>query len=159
MVCRKPRADGHSPATGSQRTHHTYGQLFYTPYPSLALLVLPERAIPWTVIESQAAVVARAWSGRILMPKLWTLLIELAKRQSPVRTLKYPEDLNDLGWLNNWASQGETVNGSGNHIGKTAPRWGLYQRWLRSHFGLWDPLVWYLSSRGRRLTAARSLID
>src|SRR5207248_9595963 len=37
-------------------------------------------------------------------------------------TFKYPEDLNCLDRLNNWASQTETVNGSGNHIGKTAPR-------------------------------------
>ena len=28
--------------TGGQRTYHTYGQLFYTPRPSLALLTLPE---------------------------------------------------------------------------------------------------------------------
>jgi hypothetical protein len=46
--------------TGGQRTYHTYGQLFYTPHLSLTLLALPERAVPWTVIESQAAVVARA---------------------------------------------------------------------------------------------------
>src|SRR5277367_3396167 len=74
-------------------------------------------------------------------------------------TFKYPEDLNYLDWLNNWASQAETVNGSGNQIGKTPPRRGLYQRWLCSNFPLRDPLAWYLSSRDRRLTAAHSLID
>jgi hypothetical protein len=43
---------------GGQRAYHTYGRLFYTPRSSLALLALLKRAIPWTTIESQAAVVA-----------------------------------------------------------------------------------------------------
>jgi hypothetical protein len=35
---------------------------------------------------------------------------------------KYPEDLNYLDWLNDWANQAETVNGNGNQTGKALPR-------------------------------------
>jgi hypothetical protein len=119
------------PPTGGQRTYHIYGQLFYTPHPSLALLTLPDRAVPWTVIKSQAAAVTRAWSGRILMPSRQAM--DSSDRTSEetdsglesraYHTFKYPEDLKFLDWLNNWVSQAETVNDSSNQIGKTSPRW------------------------------------
>ena len=73
--------------TGGQRTHYTYGQLFYTPhllsrfshYPielSLGLSSNPKRRRLHA--PGLAASLCRA-------VKLWTLLIELAKRQIPVR--------------------------------------------------------------------------
>jgi hypothetical protein len=61
--------------------------------------------------------------------KLSTPLIELneatdsGSESRAYHTFKYLKDLNYLDWLNDWANQAETVNGSGNQRGKAPPRW------------------------------------
>jgi cation diffusion facilitator CzcD-associated flavoprotein CzcO len=59
--------------TGS-RVRNIYKHLFYSPVPSLAFLTLPWSIIPFPLAESQAALVSRAWSGKLSLPSLDEML-------------------------------------------------------------------------------------
>lgn len=45
-----------------------YQHIFYRPQPTLAFGVLVQKVIPFPMAEAQAAVIARAWSGRLELP-------------------------------------------------------------------------------------------
>ncbi|KAJ9639988.1 monooxygenase [Coniosporium tulheliwenetii] len=56
--------------TDGERVEQVYQHLFYIPRPTLSLLVLPQRIIPFPVAEIQAAVVARVYSNTIALPSV-----------------------------------------------------------------------------------------
>ncbi|KAK3046842.1 hypothetical protein LTS18_013273, partial [Coniosporium uncinatum] len=50
------------------RMQNIYQHLFYTPHPTLAMMTLPQKIIPFPVAEAQASVLARVYAGRLPLP-------------------------------------------------------------------------------------------
>lgn len=50
------------------RPHNLYKYVFYSADPTLAFLSMPQQIVPFPITDTQAAVVARAWSGRLELP-------------------------------------------------------------------------------------------
>ena len=121
-----------------ERCRNVYQHLFYTPDPTLALLTLPWNIIPFPVAEGQGALVARVWSGRLSVPseaamQEWESDAETKKGTGKsFHRLAPPSDVDYINYLWRWAENADSLS-SGKDIGKTAPYWGPWQRWMRIH--------------------------
>ena len=121
-----------------QRVMNLYQQLFYTYDPTLVFPVLQYRAIPFSLGESQAAVFARVWSGRLSLPsqadmKSWEdSAVAKTGDSKSFHVFGYPLDLEYLSFLQDWASKAEKRSGLVNNgNGKQVPRFGEKEKWLR----------------------------
>ena len=54
--------------TNGERTHHLYQHIFYIPNPTLAFVGVPSKILPFRTAESQAAIIASLWRGRLQLP-------------------------------------------------------------------------------------------
>ncbi|KAF2793827.1 FAD/NAD(P)-binding domain-containing protein [Melanomma pulvis-pyrius CBS 109.77] len=132
-----------APALIGDGTHvqHTYQHLFYAPRPTLSLLALNQRVIPFPIAEAQAAVLARVYSGRLPLPSLPSMSSwedGVKKERGAGRNfhvLSFPQDGNYINELGHWAAEAETRDGLENAgKGKMGPRWGDWEFWCREHF-------------------------
>jgi hypothetical protein len=106
----------------------------------MVFLVLQRRIIPFPLAENQAAVVARVWSGRLVLPtqmemKAWekSATAEKGAGQS-FHLLPFPLDAAYMNLLYDWA-EAATPNpelglGDGGK-GKMGSRWGAREKWVR----------------------------
>ena len=127
--------------TDGRRAINTYQHLFYIYNPTLVFPVLTQRIIPFPFAESQAAVFARVWSGRLTAPsqaemKAWEDALVAERGDGKFfHFLPYPQDADNINLLYDWAAGAETRPGLANNgNGKLPLRWGEKERWLRSHF-------------------------
>jgi hypothetical protein len=123
------------------RVCNTYQHIFFAAHPTLSLLALPQKIIPFPVAEVQSAVVARAYSGRLSLPTFSEMQAWEEKTVSEsgpgggFHTLQFPKDANYINDLHDWALEAtprEGLENEGN--GKIPPRWGTWERTCRANF-------------------------
>ncbi|KAL1974824.1 hypothetical protein VTN31DRAFT_5028 [Thermomyces dupontii] len=149
--------------TDGSRTLNVYQQLFYNEHPTLVFPVLPQRVTPFPLVENQAAVFARVWSGRLSLPskeemRAWEEA-EVSSRGSHkgFHVIPYPLDAEYLNYLYDWAEQAARRPGLENDgQGKKGVRWGPREKWMRSHFG---EIKFSYRILGEKRHSARSLKD
>lgn len=120
---------------------HTYQHIFYSPRPTLSFLVLNQRVIPFPIAESQSAVLARVYSGRLSLPPL----SEMRRWEEKVvaengngknfHLLPFPRDGNYINAMYTWAMTAtptESLENDGN--GKIPPFWSEWEFWCRENF-------------------------
>ena len=120
-------------AGGGERATGTWQHLFSASNPTLAFIGLPTRVIPFPLAQSQAAVVARVWSGRVQLPppdemRAWehTRLEAVSHRARGFHILGWPLDADYMDFL-------ETLADSAGRGGGIEPaRWRGRERWMRS---------------------------
>ncbi|ODQ63781.1 FAD/NAD(P)-binding domain-containing protein [Nadsonia fulvescens var. elongata DSM 6958] len=110
--------------TDGSKIHYLDKQIFYIPDPSLAFIAIPKFIIPMPLSESQAAVVARVFSGRLTLASETELRDEYSKEieqkgnGSEFHFLKFPADVEYCRSLQSWVDE----NGLGK-TGSQAPVW------------------------------------
>jgi cation diffusion facilitator CzcD-associated flavoprotein CzcO len=130
-----------NPIGDGTRVESTFKHLFYAPEPTLAFLALPQKVIPFPVAESQSAVLARVYSGRLSIPSFAEMqkweADTIAERgsQGSFHTLNFPRDANYINELYDWAVQADSREGLENDgQGKLPKRWGPWEYWVREKF-------------------------
>jgi cation diffusion facilitator CzcD-associated flavoprotein CzcO len=120
---------------------HTYKHLFYAPRPTLSFLALPQRVIPFPTAEAQSAVLARVYSGRLVLPPLSNMQAWEGDRIRDVgdgrnfHLLPFPADAHYINEMANWALTSERRDGLENEgRGKAPPTWGEWEFWCRENF-------------------------
>ena len=130
------------------RVKHMYQHMFHIEHPSLALLALPLKVLPFPLVEAQASVAARVWSRRLALPsaekmRQWeaTTLIENGRGRDfhvyfkhqflcrsgtdPEQTLTFPKDFEYQQLLSDWSRRVD---------GKQPPRFDAKAAWARERF-------------------------
>jgi cation diffusion facilitator CzcD-associated flavoprotein CzcO len=127
--------------TDGARALNVYQQLFYSEHPTLVLTVLPQKVVPFPVVENQAAVFSRVWSQRLKLPSKAEMQDwesgEINKRGSGkgFHIIPFPLDADYNNMLHDWAATANSRPGLENDgTGKLGIRWGDRQRWIRSRF-------------------------
>jgi cation diffusion facilitator CzcD-associated flavoprotein CzcO len=126
--------------TDGSHVNHTYKHLFYAPKPTLSLLALPQRVIPFPTAEAQAAVLARVYSGRLSLPPLSEMAAWEADREAEAsgrafHLLPFPKDGENINELSKWALSAprrEALENEGQ--GMVPPVWGEWEFWCRENF-------------------------
>lgn len=111
----------------------TYKHIFHLDHPSLAFVMLPLRVVAFPFAETQAAVIARVWSGRLRLPPHEEMAnrVETNKKSrgedKSFHKLSYPADAEYMNEMCRWcaSAEGETES----HI--QPPFWGRREKWLR----------------------------
>ncbi|KAH7413701.1 hypothetical protein DE146DRAFT_673487 [Phaeosphaeria sp. MPI-PUGE-AT-0046c] len=121
--------------------HHTYQHLFYAPRPTLSFLTLNQRVIPFPMVEAQASVVARMYSGRLSLPSYREMqkweqetIAEVGDGRN-FHLLPFPKDGNYINTMSQWALSApskEDLENDGK--GKIPPIWGEWEFWCRENF-------------------------
>lgn len=115
-----------------ERVQHLYQHIFSIDHPSLALMGLPKPIIPFPTCESQAAVIARVWSGRIELPsarimRAWERAVVAEQGAGKkFHDLSFPKDIIYHNALVEWALQAR--DGS---QGKLPRKWNEKDMWVR----------------------------
>ena len=118
------------------RVENLYQHIFYIPSPSLAFIGLPSKIVPFRTFESQAALIARVWAGRLSLPPeedMWEWEREVVKKRGEGRgfhVLPYPTDFEYHDSLVEWAERAE---GEGRGKGKER-KWDEKEYWARGRF-------------------------
>jgi cation diffusion facilitator CzcD-associated flavoprotein CzcO len=119
----------------------TYQHIFYAPRPTLSLLALNQKVIPFPIAEAQAAVVARVYSGRLPLPSL-SIMRDWEKKTEEetggkrnFHVMAFPKDGKYINELGRWAEEA-TLNDDleNNGRGKVGPKWGEWEFWCRENF-------------------------
>ncbi|EED17348.1 flavin dependent monooxygenase, putative [Talaromyces stipitatus ATCC 10500] len=120
------------------RPDHLFQHIFYYPQPTLTFIGLPLKIIPFPLSEGQAAVIARAYSGRLSLPpleemKAWEAdWIARHGSDKSFSVLGFPADAEYLNHLHHWSLQARRKDGLENDgQGKIPPVWGDEEQWLR----------------------------
>jgi cation diffusion facilitator CzcD-associated flavoprotein CzcO len=123
------------------RLQGLYRDLFSIEYPSLVFPVINTKVVPFPLSQNQASVIARAWSGRLILPpkeemKAWEdQMVRKKGDRRGFHTMRFPDDarvINELFW---WAGQAERREGLENEgRGREGVRWDERMVWLRSQF-------------------------
>ncbi|CZT16057.1 related to flavin-containing monooxygenase [Ramularia collo-cygni] len=115
---------------------NTYLHMFWTPRPTLAFVLLPLRVLAFPFAESQAAVIARTWSGRLRLPSKEAMnrwVTNTSAQRGKGRAyhtfgsqddVKYMSDLFDL-----------CMTADEPHAGKLPPAIDARYRWLKKNAG------------------------
>ena len=126
---------GENIITDGMRVHNTYQHMFYIDHPSLAFMMLPMRVQPFPLVEVQAAVLARVWSGRLTLPlkdDMWAWERTTIGSNGDSRnfhTLTHPKDYEYQNSLWDWAARGGKE-------GRLGSRWDEKAYWYRQRFFL-----------------------
>lgn len=127
--------------TDGERVEQVYQHLFYIPRPTLSLLALPQRIIPFPVAEIQAAVVARVYANRIALPSVEEMrdwerrTIKENGEGAAFHMLNFPKDARYINELYDWAAEAPLKEGLENDgRGKMGKRWGEWEFWARERF-------------------------
>lgn len=115
------------------RTQHLYKHIFYMYGPTLAFVAVPQKIIPFPLSESQAAVIARVWAGRLKLPGLeemsdWEKKTLTERGSKEFHTLNFPLDANYINELHHWSQQNPSQSSS---MGKLPPYWREKEYWIR----------------------------
>ena len=119
------------------RVENLYQHIFYIPSPSLAFIGLPSKIVPFRTFESQAALIARVWAGRLSLPpekEMWEWEREVVRKRGEGRGLHviaYPRDFEYHDSLVEWAGK---ADGEGMGIGKKERKWDEKEYWARGRF-------------------------
>jgi len=114
--------------------HRLFQHVFFIPDPTLSLVGLPTKVIPFPFTECQAGVIAGVYSGRLKLPsetemRKWEQdLLEKRGGDRHFHFLNFPDDANYMDMLNDWNAKG------GDNGGKLyAPtHWGERERAIRA---------------------------
>jgi thioredoxin reductase len=111
--------------------HHTYAHIFLTPQPTLSFIALPSRVIPFAVAEAQAAVIARVYAGRLVLPPLAVMQQWGGDREGEGigHKLEFPKDAEYVNEMSGWAMSARELETR--HAGLTPPVWGEWEFWVR----------------------------
>ncbi|KAF2803108.1 FAD/NAD(P)-binding domain-containing protein [Mytilinidion resinicola] len=127
--------------TDGSHVEHTYKHLFYAPNPTLSLVALPQRVIPFPVAEAQSAVLARVYAGRLPLPSTEEMQKWENDRIAEVgagrdfHLLPFPKDAEYINELSRWALSAPAKAGLENGgQGKVPPVWGKWEYWCRDNF-------------------------
>ncbi|KAF2857271.1 FAD/NAD(P)-binding domain-containing protein [Piedraia hortae CBS 480.64] len=119
--------------TNGERVRDTYQHIFYRPNPTLVFPGLNKKIVPFPMAESQAAVIARVFSGRLILPseeemERWEREV-LADQGDGLQfhVLSFPMDAEYINMCHRWAGAAE---GEGK-VGKMPLFWGPEQYWIR----------------------------
>ena len=89
-----------------------YRHIFHIHHPTLAFVEIPEKIVPFPLVESQAAVIARVFSGRLSLPSLpdrslWQNAVPAATKTGgkPHVLGPPPQDLVYMNELYQWSKQ------------------------------------------------------
>lgn len=125
------------------RTLHVYEHIFYIEQPTMVFPVLNHRVIPFPMAENQAAVVARAWSGRLDLPskqEMYDWENSVVKTRGAGKTfhvMPFPLDADYLNSLYDWACRAtQPPESTSGNTGKLGVRWEEMERWTRERFPL-----------------------
>ncbi|KAI9780103.1 MAG: hypothetical protein M1816_003188 [Peltula sp. TS41687] len=115
------------------RTQHLYKHIFYMYKSTLAFAAVPKKIIPFPLSESQAAVIAGVWAGRLELPSLeemksWEKETLDEGGSKEFHTLGYPLDVDYINELHNWNQQPSSPSRSRR---KQPPCWGEKEYWTR----------------------------
>lgn len=146
--------------TGGERTSHVFQYIFYYPQPSLAFLMLPQRIVPFPVAESQAAYVARVFSGRLALPRLaemtdWEAGVLGAKDSKGFHNLGFPEGVDYINALHKISMSAKICQVRG--AGKTPPFWNEEKRWTRQQLPLMKQAALKLGEKRREVRCLKDL--
>lgn len=125
------------PITNGERVEHLYQHIFYAPNPTLAFVGVPSKILPFRTCEAQAAVIARVWSGRLALPsaskmEAWEVQrIEKKGAGRKFHDLAFPEDLDYLNEMVDWATQADT---GAKAKGMLPRKWDKRDFWARKRF-------------------------
>jgi cation diffusion facilitator CzcD-associated flavoprotein CzcO len=119
------------------RVQNLYKHVFYIPRPTLAFVALPQKVVPFPVSESQAAVIARVWAGRLTLPS--AELMEDWEKQTLAAAgggktfhyMNFPRDADYMQEFYAWSLQ-SLPEQPPSCVGKLPPLWGDKERWVRS---------------------------
>jgi hypothetical protein len=143
----------HPEAKTNNRLYRLYRQLIYYPDPTLAVIVMAKLTVPFPLAESQGAVLARVYSGRLQLPAVAEMRAAERERERQVAS--------ECG-----ADDAAAVNGQAFHCFKF-PRdveyYRLLQTWLdkvsdRPEQGF-HPLVWDDAKYERRQRTSQLKLD
>ncbi|ETI24232.1 hypothetical protein G647_03601 [Cladophialophora carrionii CBS 160.54] len=127
--------------TDGLRTRGTYEHLFSIDHPTLAFPVINLKVIPFPLSQNQAAVLARTWSGRLILPpkhemRDWER--EVIRKNGDGKNFhlkRFPEDAAQINELFAQALKAERKDGLENDgLGKLGTSWDERQVWMRSRF-------------------------
>ena len=116
------------------RVQHLYKHLFFIDDPTIALMCIPSKIIPFRTVEGQAAVVARVWANRLELPptlemRQWEKDAVAERGEGKAfHVMNFPEDFQYHNELVDWAMQ---ASGQG---GKVPTRWSANESWARERF-------------------------
>ena len=115
-----------------------YKHIFHIEHPTLAFVEIPEMIVPFPLAESQAAVIARVWSGRLPLPsqsdmREWREGI--ARERGSGRgfhALTPPKDMEYMKEMYDWCFEAQEGTSCDNDAGGKLPkRWDEKACWLR----------------------------
>jgi hypothetical protein len=122
--------------TNGLRLENIFEYMLYAPRPSLAVLAMPIKIIPFPIAESQSAVVARLFSGRLEVPsedvmRGWEgkTLKEMGDG-AKFHSLTSPKDWYYMNMLLDWAEKADPKDGAG----KSPRKWGTWEGWATKNF-------------------------
>ncbi|ATY62737.1 Flavin monooxygenase [Cordyceps militaris] len=143
---------------------HLWEHMLYAPDPTLALLVIPKRIVPFPFAEAQMAVIARIWAGRLNVPNqserdAWVRRCGAESAPGPRHTFGYPQDVDYINHLHALSGQArpDAERGLENDgAGKRSPYWGEELSWVRSQI-----FAIKVASRalGERRKECKTLVD
>lgn len=113
---------------------NTYQHIFHVDFPSLAFVMLPLRVVAFPFAETQSAVIARVWSGRLSLPTVQAM-VDWVKQNKERRgsgkafhKLSYPADAQYMTDMYHWCQHAKDEE-SGMYL--APPVWGEREKWLR----------------------------
>ncbi|EEU36042.1 uncharacterized protein NECHADRAFT_53067 [Fusarium vanettenii 77-13-4] len=145
---------------------HLWENVLYTTDPTLAFLSVPQRGIPFPLVETQSAVISRIWSGRLIPPseiemESWVKEEHLRKGEGkPIHIINYPEDveyMQRLYDLSATALRTPELGLENEGDGKRPPRWGSQQIWIRGKVGEIKQACRLAGDRRFNITSAEEL--
>ncbi|KAK6498659.1 hypothetical protein TWF481_011237 [Arthrobotrys musiformis] len=115
--------------------HRLYQHLFYIPRPTLSIVGLPTKVIPFPFVETQAAAVAGVYSGRLDLPSEESMdawekeLLRQRPGDRHFHFLSFPQDADYMDRLNEWSQE----KPSDTKALYQPTQWGEKERWIRQN--------------------------
>ncbi|KAH7329639.1 thiol-specific monooxygenase [Stachybotrys elegans] len=129
--------------TNGSYARNLYQHLIYIHDPTIALIGIPQRVVPFPFGQAQAAWISRVWSGRLALPsqaEMQDWISKTVKEQGEskhLHNLKTPKDIDYINMLFEQSNRAVKVDGLENDgAGKTPPYWGEEKAWTRERFPL-----------------------
>ncbi|CAH0050835.1 unnamed protein product [Clonostachys solani] len=151
--------------TDGSYARNLYQHLVYINEPTLAIVGIPQRIIPFPFTETQVGWMARVWAGRAKLPaeeemREW----EAAKRrekegqEKSFHVMPFPQDVDYINLLHGFSEKAETRPGLDNGgRGKIPPYWDAYKRWLRQQTPLIKAAARKLGEKRREIRTLEQL--
>jgi len=135
--------------TTGEWVENLYQHIFYRPQPNLAFPLLNQKVIPFPLAEAQCAVIARVFSGRLLLPsrdemQAWERDEVAEMGWKDLHILQFPKDADYINMCYRWAMRADGsgpkdsmmhsgVRNERKAVGKIPPYWKEKEFWMREH--------------------------